>query len=158
MKKWLLIILPVLAVLLLAAEPTYFPEGSLGRPSDNENRLLHKILGAVRDQTTSGSTVQTDGSQKTQVTRITGAPNLATGQVATSTTAGTLVAARATRRSVTIKNLHATITVYVGAPTVTASNGMEIKAGESLNIDTTALVQVIAASGTPTVAYVETYD
>ena len=56
MKKWLLIILPVLAVFLLAAEPTYFPEGSQGRASDNEARLLHKILGAIRDHSTATST------------------------------------------------------------------------------------------------------
>lgn len=88
----------------------------------------------------------------------TGAANIATGQVAASTTAATLVAARATRRGVLIKNLDAAIKVYVGPATVTAANGMELKAGESFVVDWTGLIQVIAASGTPAVAYLETYD
>ena len=87
-----------------------------------------------------------------------GASTLANGQVAASTTAGTLVASRATRRRVTIKNTDGTITVYVGIATVSAANGMPLLAGESITFDTTALVQVISASGTPTVAYVEEYD
>lgn len=92
------------------------------------------------------------------VMALRGAANMANGQVTTSTTAATAVAARATRRSVTIKNTDTSITVYIGIATVTSSNGMPLKAGESISIDTTALVQVIAASGTPVVAYVETYD
>lgn len=87
-----------------------------------------------------------------------GAANYANGQVAASTSAATLVAARATRRSVTIKNTDGAITVYIGAATVTAANGVPLKAGESIAVDTTALIQVIAASGTPSVAYMETYD
>lgn len=87
-----------------------------------------------------------------------GAANQASGQVTTSTSAATLVAARATRRSVTIKNNDASIVVYIGPATVTSGNGMPLKGGESINIDTTALIQVIAASGTPVVAYYETYD
>jgi hypothetical protein len=81
-----------------------------------------------------------------------------TGQVATSGSAGTLVAANATRRRCLIKNTDATITVYVGPATVTTANGMPIKAGESAEITATALIQVIAASGTPTVAYSDESD
>lgn len=92
------------------------------------------------------------------VAKAPGAANYANGQVATSTAAGTLVAARPTRRSVLIRNVDATISVWIGAATVTAANGMLLKAGESVTVDTTALIQVIAASGTPTVAYLETYD
>lgn len=104
-------------------------------------------------------TVLRDGSQITQVKGgPLGAPSYANNQVAASTTAGTLIAARATRRSVTIRNTDATITVYIGAATVTAGNGMPLKAGESINIDSVALIQVLAASGTPAVAYIETYD
>ena len=87
-----------------------------------------------------------------------GGKRLANGQVTASTTASTLVAERINRRSVTIKNIDASITVYIGVATVTAANGMEVKAGESINIDTTSLIQVIAASGAPKVAFVETYD
>lgn len=98
-----------------------------------------------------------NGSMTVNVTQ-TGAANVATGQVASSTTAGTLLAARTTRRGATFKNLDSSITVYIGPATVTAGNGMQLKAGESISVDTRALVQVIAASGTPTVAYIETYD
>lgn len=87
-----------------------------------------------------------------------GAANLATGQVASSTTAGTLVAARATRRSVTVTNSDSTINIYIGPATVTAGNGFLLKPGQSVNIDTTALIQHIAASGAPTTSFVETFD
>ena len=86
------------------------------------------------------------------------APNYATGQVATSGTAGTLVAAKPTRRSVTVTNLDGAINVFVGPPTVTAANGFRLGPGLSHTFYTTALLQVIAASGTPSVAYVEYYD
>lgn len=92
------------------------------------------------------------------ITSKIGGKTLANGQVATSGTAGTLVAANLTRRSVTVKNLDTTITVYIGVATVSAANGMPLKAGESISVDTTALIQVIAASGTPTVAYLEVSD
>lgn len=87
-----------------------------------------------------------------------GAANYANGQVTAGVTASTLVAARPTRRSVTIRNMDATISVYIGAATVSATNGFLLKANESVNVDSTALIQVIAASGTPIVAYLESYD
>lgn len=97
-------------------------------------------------------------AQSVSISAQPGAANQATGQVATSTSAATLVAARPARRSVTIKNTDTTIAVYVGPATVTTANGMPLAGGESITVDTTALIQVIAASGTPTVAYYETYD
>lgn len=87
----------------------------------------------------------------------TGAANLATGQV-TAGAAGTLVIARATRRQVTIKNTDAAITVYIGPATVTSGNGMPLKAGESITVRWVGLVQVLAASGSPVVAYMDEYD
>lgn len=87
-----------------------------------------------------------------------GAATTANGQVTTSTTAGTLLAARATRRVAFFKNHDAAITVYVGIATVTAGNGVELKPGESMPWYGVGLVQVIAASGTPVVGYVEFYD
>ena len=83
--------------------------------------------------------------------------NQATGQVTATTLAATMVIARATRKSVLIRNTDAAISVYIGPATVSAVNGMLLKAGESVPVDTTALIQVIAASGTPVVAYYETY-
>lgn len=87
-----------------------------------------------------------------------GATNYANGQVTATGTAATLVAARATRRSVLVRNLDASLDVYVGNATVTAGNGMLLKAGESFPIDAVGLIEVIAPSGSPVVAYMETYD
>jgi hypothetical protein len=87
-----------------------------------------------------------------------GAANMANGQVAASGTAATLVAARTTRRSVTVKNTDVSLVVYIGVATVTTGNGLPLKAGDSISIDFTGLIQVIAASGAPVVAWMETYD
>jgi hypothetical protein len=59
---------------------------------------------------------------------------------------------------VTIINLDAVITIYVGPPTVTSGNGFPLVAGASIYLPTAALVQGIAASGTPSVAYIEDYN
>lgn len=90
----------------------------------------------------------------------TGAASYANGQVSTSGTAATLLAARATRRRVIFRNLSSTAAeiVYIGAATVTAANGVPIYPGESVALAITTLIQAIAASGTPTVAYIEEYD
>ena len=88
----------------------------------------------------------------------TGAANMANGQVAATTTAATLVSARATRRSVTVRNMDSSISAYIGIATVSAGNGMLLKAGESISIDYTGLIQVVSASNSPNVAYLETYD
>lgn len=87
-----------------------------------------------------------------------GAANVANSQVTASTTAGTLVIARPTRVSCLVRNLDAAITVYIGKATVTAANGMPLKAGESVVISAVTLWQVIAASGTPTVAILDEYN
>lgn len=88
----------------------------------------------------------------------TGAATLATGQVTATTSPGTLVIARATRRQVTIKNTDAAITVYIGPATVTSANGMPLKAGESITVRSVGLIQVLAASGSPVVAFMDEYD
>lgn len=102
--------------------------------------------------------LDSQGLPKTFTSMNGGAPNYDNGQVQASTAAATLVAARAARRSILIINMDATITVYIGKPTVTAANGIPLKAGASVVLDMTGLVQVISASGTPQVAYLETYD
>lgn len=94
----------------------------------------------------------------TSIENFIGANNLANGQVTATTVAGTLVAARPTRRTVVVKNLDLAISVCVGVATVTMANGMLLKAGESISIDSVVLIQVIAASGTPVVAWMESYD
>ena len=98
-------------------------------------------------------------AQNTTITKaVPGAQHVANSQVATSTTAGTLVVARPTRTSCLVRNLDASITVYIGKATVTSGNGMPIKAGESVVITGQGLWQVIAASGTPTVAVIDEYN
>jgi hypothetical protein len=80
-----------------------------------------------------------------------------TNVVQLSTTAATIVPYHPTRKSVIVKNL-GSVAVYVGPATVTAGNGFELRAGESVTLETRALIQGLAASGTPSVCYVETYS
>ncbi len=90
--------------------------------------------------------------------RLAGAPNVATGNV-TAGAAATLVAVRPTRRTVTIVNNDALLSVYIGPPTVSAANGLLIRAAAPpITLATTALIQVIAASGSPIVSFCEVYD
>ncbi len=90
--------------------------------------------------------------------QLTGAANMANGQIAATTTPATLVAARPTRRSVTIKNINTSISVYVGLATVSSANGMLLRSGESISVDYVGLIQVVAGSNSPNVSYIETYD
>ena len=109
-----------------------------------------------------GATEAKQDSQATLLTtiaaRLTGAPNVATGNV-TAGAAATLVAARATRRTVTIVNNDALLSVYIGPPTVSAANGLLIRAAAPpITLATTALIQVFAPSGSPVVSFCEVYD
>ena len=135
-------------------------------------------VGALRtDQSTiAGTTVDTNSGNKSagtqRVVLATDQPNLttnlnvkqnfrttlATGQVTLSTTAGTMVAANATRRRCVVKNTDAAITITCGPATVTTGNGMPLKAGESTEFTATTLIQCIAASGTPVAAYLDESD
>lgn len=76
-------------------------------------------------------------------------------QVATSTTSGVAVAARAYRRRVILKNIDASITIYVGTGTVTSTNSMVLLAGESIAMEVADAINALSASGTPRLAYVE---
>lgn len=77
-------------------------------------------------------------------------------QVATSTTTSVAIAAKAYRRPVTIKNIDATIVVYVECASTTATDsGIPLAAGESIRFHTDKAISAIAASGTPTLAYTE---
>lgn len=87
-----------------------------------------------------------------------GAAHEANSQVTASTSAGTLVIARPTRRTCLVRNTDAAINVYIGGATVTNANGMILKPGESTVITAVTLWQVIAASGSPVVAVVDEYD
>lgn len=86
-----------------------------------------------------------------------GGTAFATGQVAPTNAAATLLAARETRKSATFTNF-GTVDVYVGPATVTTANGHKVEPGGSLTLETTALVQAITAAGTGSIHYVESYD
>lgn len=111
------------------------------------------IIGNVRvDQTTPGTT------NGVAVNRFTGAANYANGQVTAGVASGVLVAARATRRSVVVRNQDDADSIYIGAGTVTSGNGLLLKAGESISIDSTAAINCIRDTGDCAVGYFETYD
>lgn len=85
---------------------------------------------------------------------IVAAPStIATGQAALSTTAAQVIAANTARHTVLVRNNDASISIYVGASGVTSATGLLLKAGESVEITTTAAVFAVSASGTPTVSY-----
>ena len=75
---------------------------------------------------------------------------IATANHALSTTAAEILAA-GERRSVIVKNIDASIDVYVGAAGVTSSDGMPLEPGQSMTIDKSAAAALyaVAASGTP---------
>ena len=58
---------------------------------------------------------------------------------------------RKASKGVTVKNLDAAITIYVGTETLTTTNGFALKAGEQIFISAEDCwnIYVLAASGTP---------
>lgn len=78
-------------------------------------------------------------------------------QTALSTSAKQILAANANRRFSEVKNMDASIIVYVGKDnSVTSGNGYPIKAGEAFDFEGYAgAIFAVAASGTPTLAYIE---
>lgn len=111
----------------------------------------------------SGTNVATDersiASVTVHVQRFTalGSASIANGQAAPTGTAGTLLAARETRRRMTVVN-RGSQNCYLGIATVSTSNGLTLKPGDSIDIETTALVQAITSSGTGQLDYIEEYD
>jgi hypothetical protein len=111
----------------------------------------------------SGTSVGTDertiNSVTVQVQRVDeqGSTAIANGQVAPTSTAATLVAARDTRKRLVLLNA-GTVDVYVGIATVTTANGFKLVPGSSLTLYMQALIQAITASGTGAIHYVEEYD
>jgi len=83
-------------------------------------------------------------------------PSFSTGQVAPTTSAGTVVIARPTRRIVNIANRGA-VTVFLGPATVTTANGYSLLAGEAKDFVTGALIQGITASGTGSLHVADEY-
>jgi hypothetical protein len=85
------------------------------------------------------------------------ASSFTSGQNALSTTAEVVIAANAARHFAEIKNSDTSISVYLGKDgSVTSSTGHLLKAAESFGFgDYTGAIWAVAASGTPTVTYVE---
>lgn len=92
------------------------------------------------------------------ITGYLGTATIAAGQATAGSASGALVAARATRRRVTLYNGHATDVLYVGAGTVSTANGLAVKAGTSVTLETVAAVNGIrGASADITVSFIEEY-
>jgi len=115
------------------------------------------LMGAGNTGTGSARvTIATD--QAAVTTKETAPANLATSQVTASGSAATLAVARSTRRQVTFYNEDSSLAVFVGPATVTTGNGVKIPAGQSRTFRTTALIQVIAGSGSPVIDVQDEYD
>lgn len=114
--------------------------------------------GRQAQRVTLGGAGTTGGNAGSSAALNQAAANYANNQVTAGAAASTLLAARATRRNAIFRNTDASLSVYIGAATVTAANGFLLKAGESIVWDAVGLVQVIAPSGAPVVCYVEAYD
>lgn len=88
-----------------------------------------------------------------------GGASMDTNQVSITTSATLIVAARTTRRSVTVTNL-GTTAIYIGPSGVTTTTGSLLigTAGAAISIPTTAAVYGIVSSGTQSVSYIEVYN
>lgn len=76
-------------------------------------------------------------------------------QEALSTTAEEVIARNSNNRRAIIRNIDEAITVYIGSSdAVTSSNGFPLKADEVITLELMGAVWMIAASGTPSVAYI----
>lgn len=113
---------------------------------------------ALRAQPVEVEGIITLGSEPTsvigQLSGIVGATNLTVTQVTVTGIAATLVADRATRRSVLFRNTHTTASCWIGPSTVTAGNGFLLKAGESIPFTWTGLFEVIDDGVTHPVVHV----
>lgn len=98
-----------------------------------------------------------DGEIVPNAGSLTGAANLATGQVAVTTSATQIAPARANRRKIIISST-AAVVFYVGGQGVTTANGLYVAgtAGAAVTIDTAAAVYAVGA-GNVTLTYIELY-
>lgn len=89
-----------------------------------------------------------------------GSASIAATQVNVTNSAATLIAARTSRRRVTVINRQLAA-IFVGAPTVTTAVGTQVDPGASLTLYTTALIQAItsaASGGTEKTHVLEEFD
>ena len=83
------------------------------------------------------------------------ASSFTTGQVSVTTSATQIVASNSSRRSVIIRNQGGT-DMYIGGSTVTTSNGLLLKASETITLDrNTAAIYGVVASGSTTAGYLQ---
>lgn len=81
---------------------------------------------------------------------------LRTEQVALSTAVGLIRAANASRTFIEVKNMDASISIYVGPAGITTATGFLLKAGEAIGFeDFVGAIYGIAASSTPSVSIIE---
>lgn len=78
-------------------------------------------------------------------------------QNALSTTAEEVIPANTARKFASVRNIHASIDVYLGkSDAVTTANGYLLRPGEAFEFEGyTGAIWAIAVSGTPTVCFVE---
>lgn len=112
---------------------------------------------AAKQDTGNASLASIDTKLSSQATNK-GAANIAISQVTAAAASGVLVASRATRRSVAVRNQDATNSAYIGTGTVTSANGFLLKAGESISIDTVAALNCIRDTADVALGVVEIYD
>lgn len=131
---------------------------SIGHLEANQSSNIAQINGVTplmgAGNTGTGSPRVTIASDQAVIPVKELASTITTGQV-TAGGAATLVAANAARYKLTVRNQDASLSVYVGPATVTTANGALIKAGESRVFKGATLLQVVAASGSPVVDYVD---
>lgn len=110
---------------------------------------------------TDGIETSVDGIEALLTTvsaKLTGAPNIAIGQVTAGAASDVLAAARATRRTIVVRNHDASVSAYIGTGTVTSGNGFLLKAGESIAIETIAALNCIRDTTDAVLGFVEIYD
>lgn len=113
---------------------------------------------AVYPVNSTGSPTPTGGAVDPLQVKPIGSTNIFTNQVAVTTTATLVCAARSGRVKVTISSTSAVV-FYVGPSGVTAANGFYVAAaaGAAVTIDTAAAVYAVGAAAV-TLTYVETYN
>ncbi len=108
--------------------------------------------GSITVDDGSGSITVDDGGVPLEV--IERGTTIASGSVSVTGTAGVVLSADSTRRSVVLTNL-GTDYVWVGTSGVTTNTGIRLSGGQAVTIDRapTAAIYAVASSGTQTVAY-----
>ena len=119
--------------------------------------LLASLLPAAAEKCTlvGGNGVQVECVQNVMQY---GSNGFATSQATATTTATQVLAARNGRNAVTIENTSATA-VYLGPAGVTAATGFLLPGtiGATVTLPVTAALYAVTATGTATLAFVETY-